>query len=98
MKIVVITDVHANLPALEAVLTAAKQHGYDVLIHTGGFRWAVLVSRILRRDVFGERDRDAVRSMWRRGLHHGGTGSSGTPTLSLPWLWATDDGVLSVRF
>jgi hypothetical protein len=28
-----------------------------------GFRWAVLMSGIVRRDSFEERDRDAVRSM-----------------------------------
>jgi len=35
MKIVVITDVHANFPALEAVLTSIKDEGYDALFHTG---------------------------------------------------------------
>jgi predicted phosphodiesterase len=35
MKIVVTTDLHANLPALEAVLAAIEQHGYDLLVHTG---------------------------------------------------------------
>ena len=35
MKIIVITDVHANLPALRAVLSAAWTEGYDLLVHTG---------------------------------------------------------------
>ena len=34
-KIVVITDIHANLPALEAVLKTIKAEGYDALIQTG---------------------------------------------------------------
>lgn len=34
-KIAVITDVHANLPALQAALNALEQEGYDHLIHTG---------------------------------------------------------------
>src|SRR5690606_7205081 len=35
MKIVVITDVHANLPALEAALDSIQRRGYDLLVHTG---------------------------------------------------------------
>ena len=35
MRIVVITDVHANLPALRAVLEEVDQLGYDRIIHTG---------------------------------------------------------------
>jgi predicted phosphodiesterase len=35
MRIVVITDVHANLPALQAFLQAIRTHGYDALYHTG---------------------------------------------------------------
>ncbi len=35
MRIVVLTDVHANLPALNAALAAIDCHGYDLLIHTG---------------------------------------------------------------
>jgi len=35
MRIIVITDVHANLPALEAVLTSIRDEGYDALFHTG---------------------------------------------------------------
>ncbi len=35
MKIAVITDTHANLPALEATLTAIQAEGYDLLMHTG---------------------------------------------------------------
>jgi putative phosphoesterase len=35
MKIVVITDAHANLAALEAALTAIQAEGYDLLVHTG---------------------------------------------------------------
>ena len=35
MKIIVMTDVHANLPALRAVLDAVNEDGYDVIIHTG---------------------------------------------------------------
>jgi len=35
MKIVVITDTHANLPALEALLKAVRTEGYDAIFHTG---------------------------------------------------------------
>lgn len=35
MKVIVITDVHANLPALQAALTAIRREGYDLLVHTG---------------------------------------------------------------
>jgi predicted phosphodiesterase len=34
-KIAVMTDVHANLPALQAALSAIKREGYDLLVHTG---------------------------------------------------------------
>jgi predicted phosphodiesterase len=35
MRIVVITDVHANLPALKAALESIRAEGYDALFHTG---------------------------------------------------------------
>ncbi|MCX6355579.1 MAG: metallophosphoesterase family protein [Candidatus Aureabacteria bacterium] len=35
MKTVVITDVHANLPALKAALKAISKEGYDAIFHTG---------------------------------------------------------------
>ena len=35
MKIVVITDVHANLPALQAVVDQIEIEGYDQIIHLG---------------------------------------------------------------
>jgi putative phosphoesterase len=35
MRIVVITDLHANLPALQAVLDAIHREGYDQVVHTG---------------------------------------------------------------
>ncbi len=35
MKIAIITDAHANLPALEAALTAIRAEGYDLCVHTG---------------------------------------------------------------
>jgi protein phosphatase len=35
MKIAVITDVHANLPALEAALNAIRRKGCEALFHTG---------------------------------------------------------------
>ena len=35
MRIVVFTDVHANLPALNAALAAIDSQGYDLLVHTG---------------------------------------------------------------
>jgi predicted phosphodiesterase len=35
MKIAVITDLHANLPALQAVLPAIRAEGCDLLFHTG---------------------------------------------------------------
>lgn len=35
MKIIIFTDVHANLPALEAMLSAARTEGYDLLVHLG---------------------------------------------------------------
>jgi predicted phosphodiesterase len=35
MKIAVITDLHANLPALQALLPAIRAEGCDLLFHTG---------------------------------------------------------------
>lgn len=35
MKAVILTDVHANLPALQAALNAARAEGYDALYHLG---------------------------------------------------------------
>lgn len=35
MKIIVITDAHANLPALKAVLEEVTKLGYDAIFHTG---------------------------------------------------------------
>jgi len=35
MKLIIFTDAHANLPALQAVLGVAKRVGYDEIIHTG---------------------------------------------------------------
>lgn len=35
MRLVVFTDVHANLPALNAALSSIHQHGYDMLVNTG---------------------------------------------------------------
>jgi len=35
MKIAIFTDVHANLPALEAALAAIDQLGCDLIVHTG---------------------------------------------------------------
>jgi predicted phosphodiesterase len=35
MRIIVLTDLHANLPALEAVLEAIEQGGYDEIVHMG---------------------------------------------------------------
>ena len=35
MRVIVATDVHANLPALRAALTAISNEGYDVFVHTG---------------------------------------------------------------
>lgn len=34
-KIIVMTDLHANLPALQATLRSLDQEGYDLLVHTG---------------------------------------------------------------
>ncbi len=35
MKIIVLGDVHGNLPALEVALREARAEGYDQLVHTG---------------------------------------------------------------
>jgi len=35
MKLAVLTDVHANLPALQAALGALDREGYDLLVHLG---------------------------------------------------------------
>jgi predicted phosphodiesterase len=35
MKVAVLTDVHANLPALRAVLGQLEQEGFDLLVHLG---------------------------------------------------------------
>ena len=37
MKIALLADVHANLPALEAVLTHAEDQGVDAIWNTGDF-------------------------------------------------------------
>src|SRR5262245_14185039 len=34
-RIVVLTDIHGNLPALEAIIDQTKRIGYDALFHTG---------------------------------------------------------------
>lgn len=34
-KIAVLTDIHANLPALQAILRSLEQEGHDYLVHTG---------------------------------------------------------------
>lgn len=35
MRLAMMTDAHANLPALEAALAAIRAEGYDLLVHTG---------------------------------------------------------------
>lgn len=35
MRLAVITDLHGNLPALQAAFTAIERFGVDLLIHTG---------------------------------------------------------------
>ena len=35
MRVVVLTDVHANLPALKATLQVIQKEGYDLIFHTG---------------------------------------------------------------
>ena len=35
MKIIVLGDIHGNLPALEVALREARAEGYDLLLHTG---------------------------------------------------------------
>lgn len=35
MKIIIFADVHANLPALQAMLSAVQTEGYDLLVHLG---------------------------------------------------------------
>ncbi len=35
MRLIVLTDIHANLPALDAALHEIEQQGYDLLVHTG---------------------------------------------------------------
>lgn len=35
MRLIILTDTHANLPALDAALDAIQKEGYDLLIHTG---------------------------------------------------------------
>ena len=35
MKVVVMSDVHANLPALEAALAQIRGEGCGLLVHTG---------------------------------------------------------------
>ena len=35
MKVIVFSDVHANLPALEAMVKEIKHEGYDAAFHTG---------------------------------------------------------------
>ena len=40
MKLIFITDVHANLPALRAAVATIGREGYDLLIH-GGYAIAI---------------------------------------------------------
>src|SRR5207245_11596931 len=35
MKLIVLGDIHGNLPALEVALREARAEGYDVICHTG---------------------------------------------------------------
>src|SRR5712691_11564153 len=35
MKIIVLGDIHGNLPALEVALRECRAEGYDILCHTG---------------------------------------------------------------
>ena len=35
MRVILLTDIHANLPALQAVVREVKQQGYDRLYHAG---------------------------------------------------------------
>lgn len=35
MKMIVLGDIHANLPALEVCFAEAEKEGYDLLVHTG---------------------------------------------------------------
>ncbi|MEM8487063.1 MAG: metallophosphoesterase family protein [Bacteroidota bacterium] len=35
MKVILLTDIHANLPALQAVVKAVERQGYDLLYHAG---------------------------------------------------------------
>ncbi len=56
MKIALLGDVHANLPALEAVLDAARLEGVDRIVHTGD-----LVG-------FGPFPRETVRAIASRGI------------------------------
>ena len=35
MRIVVLTDVHGNLPALNVALHSIEREGYDLLVHLG---------------------------------------------------------------
>ena len=69
MRVAAISDVHGNLPALEAALAAAEQAEPDLIAFCGDLVWGPLpretLERILALDrpvrfVRGDADRDVV--------------------------------------
>lgn len=68
MRVAVIADVHGNLPALEAALTAAEAAEPDLIVFGGDLVWGPLPRETLERvtavpgapSVRGDADRDVV--------------------------------------
>jgi predicted phosphodiesterase len=68
MRLAVISDVHGNLPALEAALAAAAEAGPDAIVFGGDLVWGPLPRETLERVmgtsaalfVRGDADRDVV--------------------------------------
>jgi putative phosphoesterase len=67
MKLIVLGDIHGNLPALEKCLTEARREGYDRILHTGDLvgygPFPHEVVQLLRRERV-----DGVRGNWDEGV------------------------------
>jgi len=72
VRVAVISDVHGNLPALEAALAAAVEAGPDLVVFGGDLVWGPVpretIERIMALDgpvrfVRGDADRDVVDSL-----------------------------------
>jgi putative phosphoesterase len=72
IRVAAIYDVHGNLPALEAALSAIERSGVDLILVGGDIAWGLLPSETVERlralgerarFIRGDADRDAVESL-----------------------------------